>query len=60
MRKTISKKTRQEVYKKYGGLCAYCGCTLPENGFRKTFGKIMFLDKENKECFSVYGLVGRS
>lgn len=33
MRKTISKKLRQEVYKKYGGLCAYCGCTLPEKGF---------------------------
>lgn len=33
MRNPISKKTRQEVYKKYGGFCAYCGCQLPEKGF---------------------------
>lgn len=28
MAKTISKKVRQEVYQKYNGHCAYCGCEL--------------------------------
>lgn len=27
-RKPISKKIRHQVYKKYGGRCAYCGCEL--------------------------------
>ncbi|MFR4316249.1 MAG: HNH endonuclease [Ruminococcus sp.] len=27
-RKSISKATRLKVYEKYGGRCAYCGCTL--------------------------------
>lgn len=27
-RKPISKKLRQEVYEKYDGHCAYCGCEL--------------------------------
>lgn len=27
-RKPISKKLREEVYKKYNGHCAYCGCEL--------------------------------
>lgn len=27
-RKSISKKTRMEVYAKYDGHCAYCGCEL--------------------------------
>lgn len=27
-RKTLSKKTRELVYKKYSGHCAYCGCEL--------------------------------
>jgi len=26
----FSKKTREEVYKKTGGKCAYCGCDLPK------------------------------
>lgn len=28
LRKTISKSKRMEVYKKYNGHCAYCGCEL--------------------------------
>lgn len=28
MRKTISKEKRQQVYLKYNGHCAYCGCEL--------------------------------
>ena len=28
MRKSISKKIRQQVYDKYNGRCAYCGCQL--------------------------------
>ena len=27
-RKPIPKKTRQQVYQKYNGHCAYCGCEL--------------------------------
>ena len=27
-RKSISKKTRQNVYNKYNGHCAYCGCMI--------------------------------
>ncbi len=27
-RKSIPKKTREEVYKMYDGHCAYCGCEL--------------------------------
>lgn len=27
-RKSIPKKVREEVYKKYNGHCAYCGCPL--------------------------------
>ena len=27
-RKRISKKTREAVFNKYGGRCAYCGCEL--------------------------------
>lgn len=33
MRKKISKAVRREVYKKYNGHCAYCGCKIPEKGF---------------------------
>lgn len=32
MRKTISKKIRKNVYQKYNGHCAYCGCSIPETG----------------------------
>ena len=28
MRKAIPKKIRQQVYEKYNGHCAYCGCEL--------------------------------
>ena len=27
-RTVLSKKVREKVYNKYGGRCAYCGCTL--------------------------------
>ena len=27
-RKPISRKLREEVYEKYGGRCAYCGCEI--------------------------------
>lgn len=30
-RKSISKATREQVYAKYGGCCAYCGCHLEMN-----------------------------
>lgn len=30
-RKSISKATREQVYAKYGGRCAYCGCHLEMN-----------------------------
>lgn len=28
MRKSIPKKIRQQIYNKYNGHCAYCGCVL--------------------------------
>lgn len=28
LRKPIQKKIREQVYKKYNGHCAYCGCKL--------------------------------
>ena len=33
-RKTISKKTRELVYLKYNGHCAYCGKELPTRGWQ--------------------------
>ena len=33
MRKTIPKSIRKQVYAKYNGHCAYCGCEIPEKGF---------------------------
>ena len=30
----ISKEQRAELRLKFGGRCAYCGCTLPEKDFR--------------------------
>lgn len=33
MRKPISKSVRKQVYAKYNGHCAYCGCEIPEKGF---------------------------
>jgi 5-methylcytosine-specific restriction endonuclease McrA len=31
LRKPIPKKIREQVYKKYNGHCAYCGCKLEYN-----------------------------
>lgn len=33
MRKPIPKSVRKQVYDKYHGHCAYCGCKIPEKGF---------------------------
>lgn len=33
MRKLIPKSVRKQVYAKYNGHCAYCGCEIPEKGF---------------------------
>lgn len=33
MRKPIPKSVRKQVYAKYKGHCAYCGCEIPEKGF---------------------------
>ena len=33
MRKSIPKSVRKQVYAKYNGHCAYCGCYIPEKGF---------------------------
>lgn len=33
MRKAIPKSIRKQVYAKYNGHCAYCGCEIPEKGF---------------------------
>lgn len=33
MRKPIPKSVRKQVYAKYNGHCAYCGCEIPEKGF---------------------------
>lgn len=32
-RKAIPKKVREQVYKKYNGHCAYCGCEIPFKRF---------------------------
>lgn len=32
-RKTITKKMREEVFNKYDGHCAYCGCVIEKNAF---------------------------
>lgn len=30
MRKQIPKSVRKQVYQKYNGHCAYCGCEIPD------------------------------
>jgi hypothetical protein len=34
MRKSIPKSVRKQVYAKYNGHCAYCGCYIPEKAVR--------------------------
>ncbi len=42
-RKPIPKKIREQVYKKYNGYCAYCGC------------KLEYKDMQVDHVISVYG-----
>lgn len=60
MAKSISKKTRQAVYEKYGGHCAYCGKKIEYKEFqldhliprqREHFKKY---SEEEIECFENY------
>ena len=60
MSKTISKKTRQAVYEKYGGHCAYCGKKIEYKDFqldhliprqREHFKRY---SEEEIECFENY------
>ena len=59
-RKAIPKKTREAVYNKYGGHCAYCGKMLEPKGWqldhlipiqRERFGRYT---EEQIECFDNY------
>ena len=59
-RKAISKKTREAVYKKYNGHCAYCGKELTPKSWqldhlipyqRERFGRYT---EEQIECFENY------
>lgn len=59
-RKVIPKKTREAVYNKYNGHCAYCGKVLEPKGWqldhiipvqRERFGKYT---EEQIECFDNY------
>ena len=59
-RKAISKKTREAVYNKYNGHCAYCGKELAPKGWqldhlipyqRERFGRYT---EEQIECFENY------
>lgn len=34
MRRKLSKAEREQVYKKFGGRCAYCGCNLEYKGMQ--------------------------
>lgn len=45
-RKPIPKKIREQVYKKYNGHCAYCGC------------KLEYKDMQVDHVISVYGKDG--
>ncbi len=48
-RKTLSRKTRQAVYEKYGGHCAYCGCALDYKDMQVDHVDSCFLnDPENR------------
>lgn len=55
-RKSIPKQTRQLVFAKYGGKCAYCGCGL-NNNFRVDHitpfynGGLDNLENLNPSCF---------
>lgn len=46
LRKPIQKKIREQVYKKYNGHCAYCGC------------KLEYKDMQVDHVISVYGKDG--
>ncbi len=46
LRKPIPKKIREQVYKKYNGHCAYCGC------------EIEYKDMQVDHVISVYGKYG--
>lgn len=41
--KPISRRTRQLVYDKYGGHCAYCGCELNPKDMQVDHAKSVFL-----------------
>ena len=40
--KAIPKKLRQQVYDKYGGHCAYCGCELERDNFQVDHAKSLW------------------
>lgn len=49
-RKTFSKKIRQQVFDKYGGHCAYCGCKFESTReMQIDHIKSMFVSKIRKE-----------
>lgn len=60
MAKTISKKTRQAVYAKYGGHCAYCGKVLAYKDMQldhlipKQRERFKRYTEEEIECFENY------
>ncbi len=42
----LSKKQREELKKKFGGRCAYCGCELPEKGWHADHVEAVIRDFE--------------
>ena len=60
MAKSISKKTRQAVYAKYGGHCAYCGKAIEYKDFQldhlipRQRERFKRYSEEEIECFENY------
>lgn len=42
----LNKKQREELKQKYGGLCAYCGCALPERWHADHFEPVIRLNDD--------------
>ena len=46
--KAISKKKRMQVYKKYGGHCAYCGCELEYKDMQVDHIKSLYIHSDRR------------
>jgi 5-methylcytosine-specific restriction endonuclease McrA len=46
----LSKKQRQQVWDKSGGLCWYCGCELPERGWHADHFEPVIREQTTARC----------